>query len=427
MIKQYLTHSWCLIKQNKLLSIISILGTALAITMIMCIVLIYQARTANYKPEDKRDRILTVGQVIARNKKDEGWNNGGRLSLRVIKECFYSLEAAEEVTATRSYLNYLATSPGIVNEQKCIGMATDDVFWRVFQFRFLSGKPYGEEFVSGEKKAVISRTLARKIYGEEDVVGKTLTLSFVDYTICGVVSDVSVLATKAYAEVWIPYTSMSNYESNSTDGLLGSYNCYILAPDKKEMEKIRSEAIANVDRMNDNQAEFKLMLFGAPDTQLMSLSRDGIFSEPDTGKYIAVLLFVVFILLLVPAINLSGITSSRMRKRMEEIGVRRVFGASRGELLRQVLTENLMITMIGGLVGLLFSYSGILVMREWLLNTGMSGYYGVDTAVSSEMLISWEIFLYALLFCLLMNLLSAGLPAWRVSRVHIVNAITQEV
>lgn len=427
MIKQYLTHSWYLIKQNKLLSIISILGTALAITMIMCIVLIFRARTANYEPEDKRDRMLEVGSVIARNKEQDGWNNGGRLSLRVLKECFYTLESAETVTGVVPYITYLATSPGNVVDYKCIGMATDDTFWKVFQFRFLSGKPYGEEFVSGQKKAVISRTLARKIYGDEDAVGKTLTLSFVDYTICGVVADVSVLAEKAYAEVWIPYTSTSNYESNYTDGLLGNYCCYMLAPDKQSLERVRSEVITNVERMNENQEAFKLMLFGGPDTQLMTLARDGIFDEPDTQKYIAVFLFVIFILLLVPAINLSGITSSRMRKRMEEIGVRRVFGASRGELLMQVLTENFVITLIGGVVGLLFSYLGVLSMREWLLNTTMSGYYGVNTAVSTNMLVSFDVFLYALLFCLLMNLLSAGIPAWRVSRANIVNAITQAV
>ena len=49
---------------------------------------------------------------------------------------------------------------------------------------------------------------------------------------------------------------------------------------------------------------------------------------------------VIAILLLVPAVNLSGMTLSRMRRRMAEIGVRKAFGATGGELMRQVFFEN---------------------------------------------------------------------------------------
>ncbi len=64
----------------------------------------------------------------------------------------------------------------------------------------------------------------------------------------------------------------------------------------------------------------------------MSLARDNPFDDPDTSRLVLIYIVVITILLLVPAINLSGITLSRMRRRMEEIGVRRAFGATRGEL-----------------------------------------------------------------------------------------------
>mgnify|MGYP000008931793 len=78
---------------------------------------------------------------------------------------------------------------------------------------------------------------------------------------------------------------------------------------------------------------------------------------------------------------------------------------------------------MGGVLGLILSYIAVLCMRDWLLNTSMSGYYGVDTQVSAGMVIQPFVFVCALLFCLLMNLLSAGIPAIRVSRTNIVNAI----
>lgn len=423
MIKQYFRQSFVLLLQNKLLSVIAILGTALAIAMIMCIVLIYQARTANYEPETRRDRVLSIKLSLARKIGDDGWNNGGMLSLRVIKDCFYPLRSAEAVSAVIAPQTRLASTPGGTSEIKCNVSHTDDAFWRIFEFRFLSGKPYGAEFTSGEKKVVVSRTLARNIFGTDDVVGRTLSLSFVDYVVCGVVADVSVLAENAYADAWVPYTTSESYESDYSDGLLGSFSCYMLAPDVTQLDAVRSEAQRNVDRMNAAQKEFKLMLFGGPDTPLMAIARSNPFEEPAVKQLVVTYIVVIVILLLVPAINLSGITLSRMRRRMEEIGVRRSFGASRGELLRQVLAENFVITLIGGVVGLLFSYIAILWLRDWLLNTSMSGYYGVDTAVSAGMILSPVVFGAALLFCLLMNLLSAGIPAWRVSRTNIVNAL----
>ena len=114
---------------------------------------------------------------------------------------------------------------------------------------------------------------------------------------------------------------------------------------------------------------------------------------------VLIYIVVITILLLVPAINLSGITLSRMRRRMEEIGVRRAFGATRGELLRQVLAENLVVTLMGGVLGLILSYIAVLCMRDWLLNTSMSGYYGVDTQVSAGMVIQPFVFVCALSSC----------------------------
>lgn len=423
MIKQYFKQTVTLLRQNRLLSVIAIIGTALAIAMIMCIVLVFEVKTANYEPEVNRDRTLKVGTSIAQNKADNGWNNGGWISLYTIKECFYPLTTAEAVTAVSSGRIKLASTPGGTTDVKSTVSYTDDAFWKIFSFRFLYGKPFGKEFVSGEKKAVISRSLARKIFGTDDVVGRTLSLSYVDYTVCGVVADVSVVAEDAYSEVWVPYTTWKGAERDYSDRLLGSFVCYILAPQKADIEAVQAEAQRNVEKMNTVQKEFKLLLSGAPDTQLMRLARTDYFSEPDVNRLILIYAIAIAVLLLVPAINLSGITLSRMRKRMEEIGIRRAFGATRGELLWQVLAENFVITLIGGVLGLAFSYIAVLGLRDWLLNTSMSGYYGVDTAVSAGMVVNPLVFVLALLFCLLMNLLSAGIPAYRVSRVHIVDAI----
>ena len=127
---------------------------------------------------------------------------------------------------------------------------------------------------------------------------------------------------------------------------------------------------------------------------------------------------IVLVLLLIPAINMSGITQSRMRKRMAEIGVRKAFGATRSELLTQVLYENLLQT---------FSYASVLLLSDWLLDTGTASMGIGRTFVNAEMMFNPVIFLYAFLACLALNLLSAGIPAWRASRMRIISALNENV
>ena len=135
---------------------------------------------------------------------------------------------------------------------------------------------------------------------------------------------------------------------------------------------------------------------------------------------------VLTLLLLVPAINLSGMTHSRMKKRMSEIGVRKAFGATRKELLGQVLYENLVYTILGGIFGLILSYLSVILMKAMLLNNLMAGYLSGASSLNVSMLLRPSVFLYAFIFCLLLNLMSAGIPAWKASRIKIVNALNDK-
>ena len=121
-------------------------------------------------------------------------------------------------------------------------------------------------------------------------------------------------------------------------------------------------------------------------------------------------------LLLVPVLNLLGVTQSSVRKRQAEIGVRKAFGANRWDIVSQLLFENGVITLMGGFVGLILSLTLFPLCKDFMLPTG-------DVALSGEMLFRPTVFLLALLFCLLFNLLSVGMPAWWITRKPIYEAL----
>jgi putative ABC transport system permease protein len=147
-------------------------------------------------------------------------------------------------------------------------------------------------------------------------------------------------------------------------------------------------------------------------------------------KTVAYLVVVVLVLLLVPALNLSGLIASRMESRLAEMGVRKSFGAGRRVLLSQVMWENFFLTLAGGLLGLILAWTTVYLSREWiftLLNDWMvEAPQDANVYVSGEMLFAPAVFVIAFLLCLALNLLSALLPAWMSLRKPIVYSLYEK-
>lgn len=244
MIKQYIKQALRMIGENKLLSVISILGTALAICMIMVIVILYVVNTASFKPEVNRGRTCYITTVMSNGKDDNRRISYSSLGLPLVKECCYPLKGAEAVTAINMdrYRPLTASSmDGLKNRTSYISY-TDTAFWKIFQFDFQQGGPFSPAaFTSGIRDAVISESVALALFGTDQVVGREMKLDFIVYNICGVVKDVSRFASKAWAEVWIPYTVRD--DGGYQEGINGSYSCCVLLRPGVTREELRTEAL----------------------------------------------------------------------------------------------------------------------------------------------------------------------------------------
>ena len=433
MYKVYLRQAMQMLRQNKFFSIIYITGTGLAITMVMILAILYYFRTGNIAPETNRDRMLVIQHGKILNKTEGQGNGSSRLSYPTIKECFYSMQTPEAVTAILpigEQTEFIQT-PGSDEVYNGLVMGTDVAFWKIFQFRFLAGKPYTEEeFTSGIRKAVVSESLARRLFNTSDATGKTFLLNFEEYQVSGVVEDVPSIAQFCYAEMWIPFTNRPSQIQGSKwcDFILGHMQLYILAKKPGDFDAIRREAEENCRRYSANIPQYNFVLNEQPDTVLRAWLRTDSFANPKFMKLFIQIFSVIFLLLLVPSINLTGMTASRMKKRMEELGIRKAFGAQNRTLLLQILYENLLLTLLGGLIGLLISYGLIFMLKGWLLGTydwdGSSLTASID--LSPGMLINPAIFGYTLIFCLILNLMSALVPAWRALRRPIVDALNDK-
>lgn len=422
---RYFKQAWGSMKKQPLLSIVSIAGTALSIFLIMVIVMIDEVKVVSFAPENARDRWLVQTSASIGNKDwgstpDQNSSNGG-MSYETIRRTFYEMELPEAVGAftwsnTESHLSVPGKTPfGALRKD------TDHGFWKVMDFDFISGGPYDEADVqSGLQVAVISETLARKLFDTTDCVGREFSIDHVPYRVKGVVRDVSNMTSHAFANLWVPLTS------NGTDkfvwcSYMGSISAIIVPESKADIPAVREEYTKVWDKFEDEakEAGWEFYRRNRPYDQKTAVSTRWANMEPDMDAARKHDLLVYTILLLIPAINLSSMTQSRLRHRREEIGIRRAFGATRTAIMSEIFIESLIITVIAGLIGLALSIAFIFLGGKTVLAGGAN-----VTGLTLGMVFNVKVFLTALLFCFLMNLISATFPSWQASKTNIVNALS---
>ena len=435
MFKYYLKQSFTLIKQHRFYTAVYILGTGFAVTMVMIMAIVYHIRTADIKPEINRGNIFIVDNTSARYKAFENYM-GGFLSYKTLKECYYSLQTPRLVAAGASsygsssaFGNFYTSLPGNTTIYKSSVYLTDAAFFQMFNYSFITGRPYSEEeFKSGMHYAVISEKLAYKLFNTNDIINKTVLINNVEYTVIGVVKDVSPIFSYAYSEIWAPYSSFSSLMNPGEEpDITGRFKAFILADKKSDLPLIKEEIIRSVGKYNEAIADWEYIIrdytiLNVFQKELIKLDR-----RTDFNKLILKYILVVFIFLLVPAINLSGIISSQIQERIGELGIRKVFGATRSTLVNQVLMENMLLTALGGIIGLILSSLVVYLMKDLMFdNSTRDMALFSEISISFSMLFNVRVFGYALGVCFILNILSSYIPVWNAARRPIVQSINDK-
>lgn len=414
MYKIYFKQAIEMLRQNKFISIITIIGTALAIMMIMVIIVTDSIKKTSIPPEINRDRVMYLKNEIKKSKDEKGMQSNGVISYEIYKGYLSDLKKPELVSLQQDSWNKAVVTTA-ENEMDRMGLKlkiTDANFWKIMDLTFVGGSPYSEEdFKSGLKKAVITEETAKKLYGNESALGKTINVDFNPYVVIGIIKDISPIFNYAHSDIYIPFTSRGNYKE---DGFL----ILLLAKDKSDFNVISEEIRAAERKFNATDTKWNLTLMGPfnHSVQLLNASSN---EEPNAKGYHRKMIFILSLLLLIPAINLSSFSLSRIKKRIEEIGVRKAFGAKKHMILVQVLYENFITSLIGGIIGLILSYIVVIWLKQWLLGIESGSSLPIETFVSIP------IFVAVFIVCMLLNLLSAGIPAYRASRIKIVDSLSK--
>ncbi len=431
MIKTYFKQAWAMMKQNRLFTSIYVAGTGLSIALVMTLFIIFYVKFAPVYPEYNRNRTLVVTTTQRTSKSNAGnWSRNSGTSYEFTTKLLGDLKHAEAVAAVVETWgeNPMVSRIGTNQETEAVASYVNADFWRVFTFNFTSGIPFtSEEMEAKQKVAVISEGLAQQLFANTSPVGDKFHIDGTEFTVVGVVQDVSNATPATAGDMWLPITLNADAMGDNLQmGLMGNIENYILAPTTSECEVLRAEILNRIETYNQADKEYTHEFFGQPDIFWKSTFRTG-SDNADFGFWdlLGDYFYIFLAFLIIPALNLSGMISNRMDSRMEEIGVRKAYGATNNQIVGQVLWENMLLTFMGGLVGLLLSYLIIVTSSNWILTLFDSFIMnpGREMAITFEMLFNPIVFGSALLFCVLLNLISALVPTIWALRRNIISCI----
>jgi len=405
-------------RTQPVIATVTILGTALSIFLIMTMLMMQMMRTMPFAPETHRDRML-YGRYFHIESTDGNSSSSGAISWYRAQQLYSGLDGVDELSIMSEGCERLGVN-GPTGESFTANIRrSDDAFWRIYDFELLDGRYYTpEEVDAGSRVAVVSEGTARRLFGSGSAVGQHFLLDHNDYEVIGVTANVSQLATSAFGDIFVP---ADIHEEGWNNNNFGEFRAALLVKDGVDFESIRSQvkaryAAADTELAPDGR---RAVYHGAPfDQEVISSAEYGSNSTPDLTNEHIIHGVIYVLLLLVPAINLSSMLHSRLRRRISDIGVRRAFGCTRRRIIADIITENLVVTIAGGIIGLV---AGILfaLFCDGIYTTE----FGESIHPSLSILLNWRIIGLAFGACFCLNLLSAAIPAWQASRVNPVEAI----
>jgi len=406
MLRNYLKLSLKILGRRKFFTFVSLFGIGFTLLVLTLAAAGLDHIFGQYPPETRGDRTLVIDAIRMQGKDSMSTGPGGYALYDRYMRGLPGVERLSIVSQPETVISYWKGS-----RLKSLIKRADADFFRILDFEFVEGGPFGEADVNEARfVAVINETTRAKFFGEAKALGREIEADGQTFKVVGVVPDVPIFRQIATGDIYVPVTTAKTDDYKTR--LRGGFFALFLLKDKSAVETVQQEFKARLAKV-ELPPQFD-RIYAVPETFFASFARlfIGDFESGDPGgRLLAMLLTAAALFMILPAVNLVNLNVSRALERASEIGVRRAFGASAHDLLLQFLFENVVISVVGGVLAL--ASSALLLA---LLNQS-------DLIPYAHFSVNWRIAAWGFAFALAFGVISGVWPAWRLSRLSPIQAL----
>lgn len=419
MVKNYFKVALRAITRNKLSSFINIFGLALAMACSLLIFLYIKDELAYDRYNEKADRIYRVTRNFL--------SPDGSVNLHLghvappagplLKNDFPDFEEVVRTLQTRFLIAYQENGEEkkAFNEDNTF-YAEPEIF-KVFTIPMIEGNP--EKSLEGPNQVIMSETTAKKYFGNESALGKPLKIgNRLDMVVTGVFKNFPA-QSHWHPDVMVSFSTLNDSTIYGRRGLEtnwgnNSFGTYVLVKEPFDRKKVESQFPAFMDKHmgpivaanggGPLPSKFtNLFLQKLTDIHLHSQLDSEIETNGSMSNVYMMAVIGLFIVL-IACFNFVNLSTARATKRAKEVGLRKVVGAFKNQLVSQYLSESILISLFALVLSVAFAFTAIGWLNDF---TGKS--------LQLNFIENWPLLIGFLLFAVVVGIMAGIYPAFVIS------------
>jgi len=373
MFKNYFKTAWRNLWKHKAFTFINILGLSVGMTAFFLIFLYVNFETSYDAFNTKANRIYRVVTDIKTPSDMLHWSATSAPMAINIRKDFPEVESAVRISAQ----SFLVRKGNMKFQEKNTIMA-DSTLFKIFDFPLI----YGDKNTALKEpmSVVLSQTAAKKYFGNTDPVGQNILLTggLINSKVTGVMKDIPE-NSQIKADMIVSMSSQRQIYGNSLDSQWANFGLtsYLLLKQGADPNKLQAKLPAFLDKytgekLKEAQMSFKLFLEPLRDVYLRS-TRDG----KKTGNINNVYIFsiIALFILIIACINFVNLTTAKSAERAKEVGIRKVAGAEKFQLIRQFIGESVLLCLVAFVITVVLSILLIPLFNHLAGKTISTGFF----------------------------------------------------
>lgn len=375
MLKNYLKVAFRNIYRQRSYSFISILGLSIGLVCLF-LILIYTNFESDYDSFlSESDRIYRIEQSY----KGENWAASPRGVGPFVKASFPQITEMTRLQPVEGAY-WVKNGDNIFSERKIF--YADSTVLALFDFKLIKGSK--SSILTDAFSVVLTESTARKYFGEEDPIGKTLNFEFDDEqsrTVVGIIKDIPAQSHFQFDFLCSIYSYSDRF--NERWGNFNTYT-YVKILSSTNLHSLKDKILLQYqEQYPDEKEAYEVSFMPVEDIHLHSHSEKEMATN-NQAYYLRILILIGLLILLIAVINFIQLNISRYLKRNKEFGMRMTMGANKKQLACQLIIETFLITCISGVLAVLCigfllpelaAFTGLPLLATELLDVPLVGYF----------------------------------------------------